>query len=224
MKNIINKAYIRLCRFSKSTKWERILTEKQTQIFDLKKHKAYKVESILDCSISPFDFCSDIHNYTRQQWDNFLNITIHKTLNDDIADVEVFGVRGLYWKNNQKQICIFQSESILYGVWVKMIDEKKFFVCEIIVCLLEKEPVLEKLTERMSQLLWAVTSFPTLYDPITCHGCRKRLPSWCLECNREECKVERFGRCKDLQCYLPSQKKDQEKCNGCGGDVENIKF
>lgn len=214
-KEIVNKAYIKLSKYSKM-EWERILSP---HVFQWK--NAYKTEFIVKDN-DPFPFCSDIHNLTRQQWDS-LDIVIHKDLQDDIVDLEVMNMRGLFWKNDRRQICLFQSNTFLYGCWVKPLDERKsFFVCEIMCGITDVIPI--KLVERMNNLQKAVNVFPRLYDPVTCRGCKKWLPSWVVECTRDQCKMERFGRCKDESCYIPTTSKDQEKCSKCGGEIEQIKF
>jgi hypothetical protein len=214
-KDIINKSYIILSKYSKSSGWKRVVPN----VFKYK--NAYKIEYII-ADNDPFPFCSDVRNFTRQQWDN-LTIIIHKELEEEIIDLEVLGLRGLFWKNDGKQLCLFQSHTILYGCWVKALDERKsFFVCEMVIGMIHDN--YEKLADRIQMVQVAMRRFPLLYEPIDCRGCRKKLPSWVIECNRDECKMERFGRCKDESCYLPSESKDQEKCKKCGGEIEKIKF
>lgn len=216
MKKTINNAYLKLCKCSKlTTEWERILSKESHQIFKYK-NTHYKVESIIYSCVNPFPFCSDIHNFTRRQWDNGISIIIYN------KELEVVGIeRGYFWKN--ESLCIFQSQNVLYGCWVRRIKDNTFFVCQMVITSTIQVDS-QQLLDRAIQLQKAVDDFPTLYDPILCSGCRQKIPSWCLECNRSECKVERFGRCKDMQCWIPSESKDQEKCKKCGGEVEKIKF
>lgn len=239
-KDVINTAYTRLSKCSKLNGWERVLGSNLggVQVFSHPKHNAFKTEAVLKCSPKLlFNFCSDIHGFTRNQWDfvsvmglgKLMGLRVLKNLDDEVMCEIVIDLefsrqfRGLFWKNAKKYTCLFQSETVLYGCWIRETEENVSFMCQIIIST-QYKPNPAELYDRVVYLEVATKKFSTIYNPVTCHGCRQSMPSWALECRRDTCKVERFGRCSDVACYTPSMSIDQEKCLKCGSSVNKINF